>query len=73
MKNKYPEHIMRTLRIQGDLEPIDTSLDEELYNQYSSNEAFRAVLNWEGIVNYDTKIKNWIKDIYGVDLDSISK
>lgn len=72
MENKYPENIMRRFRLQADLEGDDTSKDEE-FSQYTSNEAFSEVLEWEGFIGYDLKIKKWIKDIYGVDLDNISK
>lgn len=32
------------------------------------NEAFREVLDWEGLIGYDEAIKRWIKDIYGIDV-----
>jgi hypothetical protein len=35
------------------------------------NEVFGLVLQWEGIIGYDYKIKSWIKDIYGVDLEGV--
>lgn len=35
------------------------------------NEIFEAVLTWEGFLEYNSTIKRWIKDIYGVDLDKI--
>jgi hypothetical protein len=69
-KNKYPEHIMKTLRQGRGLEPNDTSEDTEI-NTYSPNEAFDGMLHWEGIINYTDTIKYWIESIYGIDLDTI--
>jgi len=66
-ENKYPESIMRRLRERQDLEPNDTSMDEE-FNNYSPDTAFEEVCNWEGLINWSSTIKGWIKDIYGVEL-----
>jgi hypothetical protein len=70
MENKYPENIMRRLRQREDLEPDDTSKDEQL-NRLSPSEAFAGVCNWEGLINYDFVIKGWIEDIYGFNIDEI--
>lgn len=32
------------------------------------NEAFKEVLGWEGLCGYDGAIKQWIKEIYGIEI-----
>jgi len=64
----YPDYIMEKVRQHLDLEPYDTSRDSEI-NDMSRNEIFRRCLEWEGIIGYDSTIKYWIKDIYGVTLE----
>lgn len=64
----YPENILRLVRQNLDLEKIDTSMDEEI-NNMSRNEVLDRVCEWEGLIGYSEVIREWIKDIYGVDLD----
>lgn len=64
----YPENILRLVRQNLDLEPTDTSMDEEI-NAMSRNEIFNRVCEWEGLIGYGRVICEWIKDIYGIDLD----
>ena len=64
----YPENILRLVRQNLDLEPTDTSMDEEI-NNMSRNEVLNRVCEWEGLIDYGRVIREWIKDIYGVDLD----
>ncbi len=61
----YPESIMQTLRKRRGLEPNDTSKDASI-NDLSPDDAFRNVLEWEGIIGFDYSIRNWVKEIYGV-------
>lgn len=69
--NKYSENIMQYLRQRDGLDKHDTSNDREL-SEMSKNQAFKEVLNWNGLLGgYDTTIKNWILNIYGLDLDEI--
>ena len=68
--NKYPEHIMEILRQRLGLDEDDTSRDDEI-NIYTPSEAFEEVCNWEGLLGYADTIKEWIEDIYGIDLDDI--
>lgn len=68
--NKYPENIMEYLRQRKGLEPNDTTCDDEI-NTLTPNEAFEKVLEWDGLINYTYKIKRWIEDIYGIDLDAM--
>ena len=64
----YPENILRLVRQNLDIEPTDTSMDEEI-NNMSRNEVLNRVCEWEGLIDYGRVIREWIKDIYGVDLD----
>ena len=66
----YPENILRLVRQNLDLEPTDTSMDEEI-NAMSRNEVFNRVCEWEGLIGYGRVIREWIKDIYGINLDEI--
>lgn len=66
----YPENILRLVRQNLDLEPTDTSMDEEI-NAMSRNEVLNCVCEWEGLIGYGRVIREWIKDIYGINLDEI--
>lgn len=70
MEELYPKDIMEALRQRKDLEPDDTSRDEEI-SLMSPNEVFEEVLEWDGLISYVYKIKRWIKDIYGIDLNEM--
>ena len=64
----YPENILRLVRQNLDLKPTDTSMDEEI-NNMSRNEVLNRVCEWEGLIGYGRVIREWINDIYGVNLD----
>ena len=64
----YPENILRLVRQNLDIESTDTSMDEEI-NNMSRNEVLNRICEWEGLIGYGRVIREWIKDIYGVDLD----
>lgn len=67
--SKYPEHIMRYLRQVRGFDEFDTSIDKEI-NKCTPNEAFSDICVWNGLLGgYDAIIKDWIKDIYNIDLD----
>ena len=65
---KYSENIMRKVRGNLNLELDDTSRDGEIETM-SKQEVFSRVCDWEGLINYDSTIKSWIKQIYGIDLN----
>lgn len=70
--NKYSEQIMEYLRQRDGLNRYDFSNDEEL-NQMSQNEVFDNVVKWNGLLGgYSETIKDWIKEIYGIDLDEVN-
>lgn len=65
---KYPENIMRMVRGNLDLELDDTSRDGEI-EAMSKQEVFDRVCNWDGLIGYSRTIKDWINQIYGINLD----
>jgi len=70
MTRKYPDYVLKMVRQYFGLEANDTSDDDEFNNQQPS-EIFRIVTNWDGLINYDIKIKSWIEAIYGFDIDEV--
>lgn len=70
-KGRYPESIIRFLRLRMGLDEDDTHLDEH-FQSMSPSHVFSWVLEWNGLlVGWDFTIKGWIKDIYGIDLDAV--
>lgn len=67
MAYQYPEYILKILRQRHDLEQNDTLHDEQL-QRYEPEQVFRIMLEWEGILGYDTQILSLIYDIFGVNL-----
>lgn len=57
---KFTKHIIEILK---DRENTDTEIAV-----MTPDEAFREVLEYEGIFGYDEAIKRWIRDIYGIDV-----
>ena len=72
MEELYPKDIMEALRQRKNLEPDDTSRDDEI-SSMSPNEVFEEVLEWNGICKYAYTIKRWIKNIYGIDLNEMGQ
>jgi len=66
--NRYPEQIMQFLRQRRRLDKYDTSEDNEL-NEINPEKAFEEVCNWNGFYNWAGTFKDWIRDIYGIELD----
>lgn len=60
----YPDYIMRNVRQSLDLEPDDTSRDEEI-NEMDKEEVLEKFWQWEGIIGYTSKILSSVEDIYG--------
>jgi len=63
----YPESIMRKVRQCLELDSTDISRDKEIM-QMSKNEVFEHCCAWEGLINYGSTLRGWIKSIYGVEL-----
>lgn len=69
--NKYSDEIMGYLRQRYRLDKYDFSEDKRL-NNLPSDEVFEHVVEWNGLLGgYAETIKNWVKEIYGVDLNEI--
>lgn len=68
----YPSYILCILRESIDLDPSDTQYDEEFNTQWSQDEVFESVMSYEATYN-PSRVKEFIKDIYGIDLNNISK
>lgn len=58
---KLTPHIINILKERGN---TDTDIAA-----MTPNDAFKEVLEWEGLCGYDGAIKRWIKDIYGIEVN----
>lgn len=68
MNKSYPVYIFETVRQRLGLDKDDPSLDVKILNM-SEDQIFSHVVNWNGLLGYyDSTIKNWVKDIYNVNL-----
>ena len=47
---------------------LDESKDDEIA-EMSKEEVLDRVCNWNGLIGYGSTIKQWIEDIYGVNLE----
>ena len=71
--SRYPERIIRLLRLRMMLNGNDTHLDD-YFQSLSPSHVFLWVLELQGlIIGWDQQIKGWIKGIYDIDLDAISE
>lgn len=68
VKNMYTTEIVEAVRQRFGLMYDDSSMDQDILVM-SKNEIFNHVLSWNGLLGYDDTIKNWVLDIYDVDLD----
>lgn len=68
--NKYPEYIMEDLRQRRGLEIDDESEDDEIISM-NKEDVLDEVASWNGMIGYGNTIKEWVQDIYNVDLDTI--
>lgn len=66
--NKYSEDIMQQLRLRlGLKDKYDTSLDEEI-NNMNKDIVFENLLGWNGLRGWDSTIKDWVEQVYGIKL-----
>lgn len=70
--NKYFDYIMEAVRQNLGLEADDTSRDDEISGM-TRQEVLTRVCNWNGLINYAETIREWIEDIWGIDLDDIEE
>lgn len=69
LEEKYPNSIIQYVRQREGLDKEDGSMDKEIL-EMTNSEVFRDVLAWNGLLGgWDYTIKDWIKSIYGIDLD----
>lgn len=70
--NKYLDSIMEAVRQNLGLEADDTSKDDEI-NEMTRQEVLDRVCKWNGLIGYADTIREWIEDIWGVDLDNVAE
>ena len=68
---KYGEYITECVRQNLGLEVDDDSRDYDIENNMTEEEVFHRVLEWNGLIGYGYTIRNWIKQIYNIDLDNM--
>ncbi len=66
--NKYPDYIMMNIRNSLGLDAYNTERDNEI-NCMDKGELFNLICSWNGFGSYGTAIKQWVEDIYNVQLD----
>ena len=72
-KGRYPENIIKYMRLRAGLDEDDTHLDK-LFQSMSPSRVFSKTLEWNGLLGgWDYQIKGWFKGIYGIDIDEIAK
>lgn len=64
---EYPEEVMEAIRQNLGLESDDSSMDDEIMKM-SKDEVFDRLLTWNGFINYGGTIREWVNDVYGVEL-----
>lgn len=67
----YPDDIMEAVRQNLDLDENDSTHDD-IIEQMSKDEVLDRVLEWNGICGYGDEIRQWILDIYGIDLSEMT-
>lgn len=68
--NKYFDYIMEAVRQNLGLEPDDTTHDEEI-EEMSRDEVLDRVCEWNGLIGYGDTVREWIEDIWRIDLDDV--
>ena len=68
MDEKYPEHIMESVRKNIGLESDDISRDDKI-NKMSKKWILDKVCNWNGLIGYADTIIGWIEDIWETSLE----
>lgn len=62
MANKFPNHIMKMLRMRRDLDDTDTS-EDDVINNMTGRYAFAEVCAWElGTRTWSDEIISWMSD-----------
>lgn len=66
---RYSEGIMRAVRQSMGLSEDNVSRDNDIL-QMPKDEVFRRILAAHGFAFYERSIKQWIKEIWGIDLNT---
>lgn len=69
MQKRYSGSLMEALEEILGIE-VDTPI-KSIQKVYSMNEIFDAILEYEGFIGYGNKIRSYIKEIYGINLDQV--
>lgn len=67
MGDKYPEYIYQAIRQNWGYDEDDSSHDDEI-DALSREDVLDAVASWNGLIGYGSTIREWVEDIYGVEL-----
>lgn len=67
----YSESIMQRIRQGMDLEENNASRDKEILKM-SPATVFEKALDWEGIIGFGGMIRDFIEEIYDIDLNSFT-
>lgn len=65
---KYPKDIVEDVKMYKETNDGSVFNDSDV-EALSRDEVFKCVIEWDGLIGYLSKIKNWIRDIYGIDLN----
>lgn len=68
-EKKYPTYIYENVRQNLGMNKYDTSRDEFIENM-PRDEILDRVCYWNNLINFGDTIKEWIIDIYNVNLDN---
>lgn len=68
--NKYFDSVMEAVRGNLGLDFNDESMDEEI-NSMTRQEVFDRVCDWHGLINYGDTLREWVENIWGIDLDEV--
>jgi len=66
----FPAYLLKKLRYRLTEDDYNTTRDNIIVT-YTPNEAFAAILEFDGLRGWDYTLKGYIKEIYGIDLDDI--
>lgn len=69
-KTDLSNHIMESLRERRGYDKYDITHDKDIL-KCSKESLLYDLFAWNGLVGYDDLVKEWIKEIYKVDLDEI--
>ena len=70
LEDRYSLSIVYALRQRAGLDKHDESMDDR-FLRMDKSDVLHEVMEWNGLLGgWDYTIKDWIKSIYGIDLDN---